>query len=159
MTDNNCDTSLQHTTHIKLSYVFPSRNTKQGLVNQHVTMDQSRELFNPKCCHLSFTNLLQLGVNVNTLLCYILTGLDSYSNAITVTERVAKLHLKSNGLYIGVISNKTRYQHLRGGICHLLNVYLLRRGLKNNSVAVQAVKTTHPSCATLDRPNVFMPKA
>lgn len=139
--------------------MFPGRNTKQGLVNQHITMDQSRELFNPKCCHLSFTNLLQLGVNVNALLCYILTGLDSYSNAITVTERVAKLHLKSNGLYIGIISNKTQYQHLCGGICHLLNVYLLRYGLKNNSVAVQAVKTTHPSCATLDRPNVFMPKA
>lgn len=107
MTDNNCDTSLQHTTHIKLSYVFPGRITNQGLVKQHVTMDQTREFFNPKCCHLSFTNLVQLGVNINVLFCYMLTGLDRYSHATTVTERVAKLLLKSNGLYIGVISNKT----------------------------------------------------
>lgn len=141
--------------------MFPGRITKQGLVNQHATMDQTRELFNPKCCHLSFTNFLKLGVSINVLLCYPLTGLDCYSNAITVTERVAELHLKSNGLYIAVISNKTRYQHQCGGICHLLYVFLLHYCLKNNSVVVQAVKTTlrHPSCATLDRPNIFMPKA
>lgn len=141
--------------------MFPGRITKQGLVNQHATMDQTREFFNPKCCHLSFTNLLQLGVSINVLLCYILTGLDRYSNVTSVTERVAKFLLKSNGLYIGTISNKTWYQCLCGGICHLLNVFLLHYCLKNNSVAVQAVKATlrHPSCATLDWPNVFMPKA
>lgn len=96
-------------------------------------MDQTREFFNPKCCHLSFTNLLQLGVSINVSLCYILMGLDRYSNVTSVTERVAKLLLKSNGLYIGTISNKTWYQCLCGGICHLLNVFLLHYCLKNNS--------------------------
>lgn len=162
MTDNNCDTSLQHTTHIKLSYVFPGRITKQELVNQHATMAQTREFFNQNVVTLVFHLIFsQLGVSIKVLLSYILTRSDCYSNATIVTERVANLLLKSNGLYIGSISNKTGYQCLCGGICHLLSVFLLHYCLKNNSVAVQAVKITlrHPLYATLDRPNIFMPKA
>lgn len=94
MTDNNCDTSLQHITHIKLSYVSQGRITNQGLVNQHVTMDQTREFFNPKCCYLSFNSLLQLGVSIRVLLCYNPTGLDRCLNATTVTKKGCKVTLK-----------------------------------------------------------------
>ena len=93
MTDNNCDTSLQHITHIRLSYVLPGRITKQALV-KHATMDQTGDSSNPKRCHLRCTHLLQLGDGINVLLRYTLMRLDPYSNATTVTEMVAKVLLQ-----------------------------------------------------------------